>query len=111
MEDLSTLGADFQSAANAINDKGQIVGQAEVSASHDLHAVIWENGKMTDLNTFVPTEFGWVLRYATGINRHGQIIVNGYRAVYDGQTRTFLLTPSRHGGDRFEDIDRCSSSQ
>jgi probable HAF family extracellular repeat protein len=110
-EDLGTFGGDLRSYAGAINDEGQIVGDAETNTpDRHLHAILWEKGQMTDLNTLVPADFGWVLEYAIGINRHGQIIVNGTHKVFDGRTHTFLLTPSRRRGDQTGDTDQCSSS-
>lgn len=51
--DLGTLGGE-SSAANAINDKGQVVGWADTSAAGEqpaIHAFLWDHGKMQDLDT------------------------------------------------------------
>src|SRR6266567_1160672 len=66
MTDLGTLGGSL-SAANAINDKGQIVGES-TTASGEKHAFLWENGVMKDLG--VPGETS----SAHGINSHGYIV-------------------------------------
>ncbi len=66
MTDLGTLGGS-SSVANAINDKGQVVGES-TTASGEKHAFLWDNGLMKDLG--VPGETS----SAHGINSHGYIV-------------------------------------
>jgi probable HAF family extracellular repeat protein len=66
MTDLGTLGGTL-SAANAINDRGQIVGES-TTASGEKHAFLWEHGVMKDLGE--PGETST----AHGINSHGEIV-------------------------------------
>src|ERR1700757_1208313 len=57
LRDLGTLGGP-NSIAIGINDKGSIVGWSQVSLDPgpfgipNLHAVIWKNGKITDMGSF-----------------------------------------------------------
>jgi probable HAF family extracellular repeat protein len=55
------------------------------------HAFIWQIGTMTDLNTLIPANTGWVLERATSINDSGQIV--GYGSL-NGVTTAFVLTPN-----------------
>jgi len=106
MQDLGTLGGTqhfpggaytIDNYASAINDWGQIVGQA-IIPNGDSHAFVYSNGKMTDLNRLVtltttngPSGF-LVLTSANGINDWGQIV--GVGTFWDGAqvvVRAFLL--------------------
>ncbi len=89
LTDLGTLGG-MNSGANAINDSGQIVGNANL-ASGDTHACLWQNGTITDLNTLLGNgNSQWLLTDADRINASGQIF--GY-GTFSGATHAYLLTP------------------
>jgi probable HAF family extracellular repeat protein len=81
------------SVAYGINDRDQVVGAANVAddGSH-LHAFVWENGRLSDLNTLLPEKSGWVLQEARDINNRGQICGTG---LLLGRRQAFLLTPQR----------------
>ena len=66
---------------SAINDRGQVVGQSSVASRH-WHAILWDDGRLTDL--------GGV--NATAINDHGQIVGLGDLgvALWDGGRQTEL---------------------
>lgn len=103
MTDLGTLGGTC-SVARHINSRGQIVGGADIPSGNSCgqilfgadipsgqeHAFLWEDSVMTDLNTLIPENSGWVLWEARGINASGQIAGVG---SINGQTHAFLLTP------------------
>ncbi len=95
IHDLGTLPGNMVSRANAINALGQVVGAASIIsefASSPTHAVLWENGQITDLNDRLPAGSGWVLTEAYGINDTGQIVgFGGHDGIY---FRAFLLTPA-----------------
>ena len=54
-----------------------------------MHAFLYSNGTMTDLNALIPS--GWTLEQANAINDAGQIVGYGYNP--QGQQDAFLLTP------------------
>ena len=68
--------------------QGQVVGNAYYRT--DEAALLWQNGKVYELNRLVPARSGWKLQNALGINKWGQIIGNG---IHNGIRRGFLLTP------------------
>lgn len=92
--DLGTNG--YFSRAWCINNFGTVVGDSWPSVGGeytDSHAVLWVTN-MYDLNAYIPTNSGWVLDVATGINDKGQIIGQGTRTNELGY-RSFLLTPNK----------------
>jgi probable HAF family extracellular repeat protein len=91
IKDLGSLSGQ-NTEALGINDTGVIVGTATFlgGPSVDEHAFIYANGAMTDLNSVVAPDSGWVLEEAVGINSAGQIIGNG---LVSGQIHAFRLDP------------------
>jgi probable HAF family extracellular repeat protein len=77
MSELSTLGGDWSSRANDIKDLGQIVGVSGNGEPSNENAVIWQNGRIKDLNRLIPRETGWRLVEAVAINNEGQIVGKG----------------------------------
>jgi len=75
IHELPLISGDTSGAATAINDNGQIVGisgicDQAVGRHTAKHAVLWENGGITDLGTF-PAAW-W--NTPTAINQHGDIV-------------------------------------
>jgi probable HAF family extracellular repeat protein len=93
MTDLGNLPGLPISLANAINNKGQVVGFSQDANGDDFSAVavLWENGTITDLNTLIPVGSPLFLMEAVAINDRGQIA--GWGHLADGEHRPFLLTP------------------
>jgi len=91
--DLGTLGGT-NSVAYCLNNAGVATGMAQLSngVQHAFMATNVMGGmfRMTDLNDLVPTNCGWELMEARGINGAGQIVGWGMHA---GHTNAFLLTP------------------
>ena len=74
-----------------INNNGDVVGAATYATNSVLHAFVWSNGVMSDLNTLLVNGGDWVLDNALAINDAGQITGTGTR---NGVNRAFLLTPT-----------------
>ncbi|HTX46227.1 MAG TPA: hypothetical protein VMD48_08120 [Solirubrobacteraceae bacterium] len=76
--------------ANAVNASHVVAGAIYGPSTNDpLHAAIWANGKVTDLNTLLPPgTTGWDLIEATAINDNGDI---AGIAAHNGQSVGFLL--------------------
>jgi probable HAF family extracellular repeat protein len=90
---LGTLGGG-NSVAYCIDDAGTAVGSSELPDGA-FHAFMVTNALagmayMMDLNGLIPTNSGWELIAARGINAAGQIVGWG---MYGGHTNGFLLTP------------------
>jgi probable HAF family extracellular repeat protein len=79
MSDLGTLGIRTSTFGLGINSSGQVVGYAYPTpppatiGPYDMHAFLYSNGVMTDLNSLILPTSGWTLVEATGINDVGQI--------------------------------------
>lgn len=95
--DLGTLGGT-NSIAYCLNNAGTAVGMAQTAAGMP-HAFMVTNVlgggmggtvHMIDLNNLIPTNSGWELMVARGMNAAGQIVGWGMDA---GRTNAFLLTP------------------
>ena len=99
MSQLESLPGSLTSAGNgtqatAVSDSGVIVGSC-VNSTGETHAVIWNSGKITDLNDLIPQGSGVTLTRATAINRSGQIVVEQQTNLDGSTTRAFLLTPKQ----------------
>lgn len=90
---LGVLGGN-QSYARDINDHGTIVGTSTLNGG-GVHAIIYRDGKMEDLNDLIPPNSGWVLGNAHSINNDGRIVGEGF---FNGALRPFLLVPDCAGG-------------
>jgi probable HAF family extracellular repeat protein len=86
MTDLGTLGGGF-TLPNGINNRGQIVGESSI-VSGDEHAFLWQNGKLSDLNSLLPANSGWELITALYINDSGRVVGVGN---YNGLSQWFVL--------------------
>jgi hypothetical protein len=77
---------------NAVNRQHVVAGDIlGTSISDPIHAAIWTNGVVTDLNTLLPPGSGWDLEDALAINDNGDIVGIG---AHNGQADGFLLSTS-----------------
>jgi probable HAF family extracellular repeat protein len=86
--DLGTLGGTNSEGLD-INEFGHVVGTSQ-NAGGAPRAFLWRDGTMTDLNSVLPANSGWILESATAISDGGQIVGIGR---LNGARRPFLLTP------------------
>ena len=97
MTGLGTLGG-AGSVAAAINDHGVVVGSAATS-NNLSHAFVDSDGKMTDLNTLVPNNSGFVIVSAQGVYDRGQIVAQAIEANSSSTAvHVLLLNPIKHRG-------------
>ena len=69
---MRDLGGGAFSIALAINDRGDIAGQAITKVGERrFHAVLWRNGLLVDLQPHGGSDFNGI---AVGINTRGQVI-------------------------------------
>ena len=97
--DLGALPGDVGSVGLDINDKGQIVGQSNITSPdfNGTRAFLWENGQMTDLQTKIPAGSGWTLLAAGGDQQpRGQIVGIG---IHNGLYRDYVMTPDHADHD------------
>lgn len=73
MTDLGTLLGDVNSVAVSVNDRGDLVGLS-LDAKFNPTAVLWHNGKITNLNKLIPADSPLFLQTACSINSRGEII-------------------------------------
>ena len=94
MRGLGSLHRIHDSKVSALNDSGQVVGYAlewDASGYEGAEgALLWQNGRVYDLNTLIPSHSGWKLQSAQGINDKGWIV--GY-GNHNGHDHAFLLRP------------------
>ncbi|MGA7409262.1 MAG: hypothetical protein WBW33_02190, partial [Bryobacteraceae bacterium] len=101
MFDLGTLPGDANSAANGINDAGDVVG-VSLDASFNPRAFLRQNDAMTDLNTLIPADSPLFLITACSINSDGEIIGIAVEKS-TGNVHGYLATP-RHSKDHGESL-------
>jgi probable HAF family extracellular repeat protein len=89
---LGSLGTPQSSTAFGINASNQVVGYSWTGTTFD--AFLWSPTiGIKDLNTLIPTNSGWSLEQASGINKSGQIAAVGSNGTCRGCA--LLLTPTK----------------
>jgi probable HAF family extracellular repeat protein len=87
---------DVASFATSINNQGQAVGSAFDAKSNWSHGLLWQNGKMIDLNTVFPASSNLYVVSASNINDSGQIAGMGVELAgphAETIVHAFLATP------------------
>jgi probable HAF family extracellular repeat protein len=85
-----------KSIARAVNNHGQIVGEAMcVASGAPKAAFLWRDGVMHNLNDLIPSGSSLDLRSALDINDAGQIV--GYGITPNEELHGFLLEPNLIG--------------
>ena len=87
--DLGTLDGDSISEATGINDQGQIIGTSFTAGFASSRAFIWQDGKITDLNTLIQPNSNLYLISTGDINDRGEI--TGQACVLSNGTCTTQL--------------------
>ncbi|HXP38677.1 MAG TPA: hypothetical protein VN833_00330 [Candidatus Acidoferrales bacterium] len=67
------LPGDAAAFATSINNRGQVVGSSFDSSGNWSHGLIWEKGRMFDLNQLFPATSNLYVISASNINESGQI--------------------------------------
>jgi probable HAF family extracellular repeat protein len=90
MKDLGTLGGTVAVVApwDAINDRGEVIGQSNLPGDHAIHPFLWNGTSLTDLGTF-----GGKQGAASAINDRGEVV--GW-----ADTTRSLTPPLGEPGDR-----------
>ena len=102
LPDLSSYGGGGFSGAAGINNSGQIVGGSDNAAGYG-HAVLWQNGTITDLGTLADPQIApFAQSTAAAVSSLGQ--VTGWAQTSSYATRGFLFS-----GGKMTDIGSISS--
>jgi probable HAF family extracellular repeat protein len=89
MLDLGTLGG-LSSFAYGINDAGSVVGTSWLRDAPQMHAFVYTDSLLHDLNDLLEGDRGWELLEASDINVRGQIVGTG---LWNGSQHAFRLDP------------------
>jgi probable HAF family extracellular repeat protein len=112
MTDLGNPGCD--SSAASINNRRQAVGTGLLAGCSDRHALLYQEGKLYDLNDLIPPGSNFALRLAWYINEEGVIAGNGEPAVCNdplGCVRAFLLFPCDGWSKCENDVQSATATQ
>lgn len=99
MEDLGTVAGQTSSTAFSVNEKSQVVGDA------NDNAWLWENGSIVDLNTLVLPGTDLHVAVGAAINDRGEIVATGL--LPNGDEHAIVLIPC---DDNHAGVDDCDYS-
>ena len=89
MTDLGTLPGDVLSEAADINELGQVVGIS--CSTTQCRPVLWQGGKILDLNSMIPASSGWQVLDVQVVNNRGQLAGSAFG---NGEVHAVVLTPA-----------------
>lgn len=82
--------ATFTSKAFGIDSAGDVVGFYNSGSFTGQHGFLYAGGTLLDLNSLLPSNSGWTITGAYGINDNGQIAAIGMNG--QGQSHVLLLS-------------------
>jgi probable HAF family extracellular repeat protein len=96
--DLGNLPGDCFSQAFVMNSHRQIAGNSASCDGNTIRAVLWEDGKVFDLNMLIPSNSDLLLVEANAINDSGEIAGNGFPpgCTDFSCTHAYVLIPCDH---------------
>jgi probable HAF family extracellular repeat protein len=103
---LTKLTGNF-TAARAINDNGQIIGDTWSNSDYPVHhGGIWQNGSITDVGTLGGSPTYWAnYSYAFGINSKGEVVGESSVAPASGSLDNWWNTHAfLYSGGRLTDL-------
>ena len=108
--DLGTLPGDCFSQAFVMNSHGQIAGNSATCDGNTIRAALWEDGKVFDLNTLIPSNSDLLLVESNAINDRGEIAGNGFPpgCTDFSCTHAYVLIPCDHDHSDEEDCKQTS---
>jgi len=104
MRDLGTVKGDPCSSAYAMNAEGQVIGASLACDFSVVRGFLWEDGRMIDLDRFVPPNSGISLTDPSSINDRGEIVIGG---TLNGNQHAFVLVPC---GEDHADEEGCNDA-
>lgn len=114
--DLPGLAGAPYAYTSGINKRGDVVGNAEfvdVCAGNFVptsRAVVWQRGRIHDLNDLIPRRLGITLFSASDINSRGQILARGYRPAEPLKACPYLEFDPNTGEQVYNDTLRCPNT-
>ena len=89
---LGSLGGVLNNVADALNNRGQIVGLSDLSGDNVTHPFLWQGGVMIDIGTLRPSD---TFAIAESINSSGEVV--GFSCGTKGKLSNPRLAGNCHG--------------
>jgi probable HAF family extracellular repeat protein len=94
LRDLGRLPGDVCSTATGINAHDQVVGGSQATCGSGGHGIVWDKGRLVNLNELVAPDAGWrtQVQFAFYINDSG--VIFGVGVLANGDERPIVLVPN-----------------